>query len=89
MQVYYVYILRNDSNKLYIGLSKNVVSRLEQHNKGQAAKFTKRHKHFKIVYQEAFGNYGLAVKRERQLKGWTRIKKEALIAGDLELLKTL
>lgn len=89
--LYIVYILRFENNSLYIGQTNNLYHRLkEHHNKGErAAKFSKENGEFKLVYQEGFNSLLLATRREKQLKGWTRAKKEALISGDLVLLKKL
>ena len=51
--------------------------------------FTALRRPVKLVYQEPFENMDDAVKRERQIKKWTRVKKEALIKGELEALKKL
>jgi putative endonuclease len=86
---YFVYILRNDGNKLYIGQARDIGLRLERHNAGKGSSFTKQNKSFKLVYSEECIDLQSAMKREKQLKGWTRAKKEALIASDLDLLKKL
>lgn len=89
--MYSVYILRFLDNNLYIGQTNNLPSRLKSHlNKTtKAAKFTKDHGNFKLVYKEIFNSRLEAMRREKQIKKWTRAKKEALIVGDVELLKKL
>lgn len=87
--MYFVYILRNPRNKLYIGQTKNLEERVLRHNANQGARFTKDFQDFLLVYSETCRNLQLAMKREKQLKGWTRAKKEALISGNIELLKKL
>ena len=88
---YFVYILRSSSNKLYIGQTSNLISRTKQHftKDWKAAKFTKDGDNFKLVYSEEFANRLEAMRRETQLKGWSRVKKETLIAGDLTKFKSL
>lgn len=86
---YVIYILRNNYDKLYIGHSSDLSARLNDHSIGKGAEFTRTYKRFKLVYIEHFENQTDAVRREKQLKGWTRAKKEALIAGDIGLLKRL
>ncbi|OIP87796.1 hypothetical protein CO168_02945 [Candidatus Shapirobacteria bacterium CG_4_9_14_3_um_filter_36_12] len=88
---YYVYILRNIDNFLYIGQTNNLEKRVKEHCKylEKASKFTKKHENFKLVYKEEFLTKLDSMRREKQLKGWTRAKKEALISGNLELLKKL
>lgn len=88
---YIVYILRFSDNSLYIGQTNNLQSRLKSHfdKTTKAAKFTKDHGDFALVYQENCNSRVEAMRREKQLKNWTRAKKEALVAGDKELLKKL
>lgn len=86
-----VYILRFSNKSLYIGQTNNLKQRLIEHtNKTtKASKFAKENGDFKLVYQEAYSTLIEAMGREKQLKGWTRAKKEALISRDLVLLKKL
>ena len=86
---YFVYILRNHRNKLYIGQTKNLQERLKRHNSNNGARFVKINKNFETVYSEEFLSLKEAMQREKQLKGWTRVKKEALITGNLAQLKNL
>ncbi len=86
---YSLYILRLPDNRLYIGISKDPLNRLKYHRASKGAKFTKYSKNPEIVYTEEFPDLISAMRREKQLKGWTRAKKEALIKSDLELLKSL
>ena len=85
---YSVYILRNDKNKLYIGQSRDLDSRLQRH-KVDGTLFVRNDSTYRLVYEEKYQSLLAAMRREKQLKGWTGVKKEALIAGDLELLKRL
>lgn len=87
--MFHLYILRSSDNKLYIGQTNNLQNRENQQiNKTKkAAKFIKDGKEFHLAYSETYRTRLEAMRREKQFKGWTRIKKEALIAGDLELLK--
>jgi len=88
---YFVYILRNSSNKIYIGQTNNLLTRINQHitKDWKAAKFTKDNDDFKLVYSEEFETRIEAMNRENQLKGWSRAKKEALISKNIEKLKEL
>ncbi|HVC21377.1 MAG TPA: GIY-YIG nuclease family protein [Vicinamibacterales bacterium] len=85
----YVYLLRCADNSLYTGQAENLEARLARHNMGTASAFTARRRPVRLVYSEALPTPALALARERQLKRWTRAKKEALIAGDLIALKRL
>ena len=88
---YSVYILRFSNNSLYIGQTNNLDQRLKDHQSktSRAAKFSKENGEFKLVYSENYITLLEAMRREKQLKGWTRAKKEALIKGALEKLKKL
>lgn len=88
---FFVYIIRTDQNKLYIGHSNDLNRRETEHARySQGAKFIKDNgRKFQLVYNEQYPDRKSAMARERQLKRWTRAKKEALIAGDIELLKRL
>lgn len=86
--MYHVYILRNTDNKLYIGQTNNLERRLSDHRHNEI-KFTREHRDFKLVYSEIYSTQLEAMQREKQLKKWTRAKKEALIQGDFDKLKDL
>ena len=85
----FVYILRCADGSLYIGETGNLQRRLGQHRDGSACAFTKRRGPVSLAYAEEHPTSLSARRRERQLKRWTRAKKEALIVGDLALLKRL
>jgi predicted GIY-YIG superfamily endonuclease len=85
----YVYILRCADNSLYIGETEDLDNRLTKHNDGSASAFTATRRPVALVYSEVHVTPEAALTRERQLKRWTRAKKEALIAGDSALLKLL
>jgi len=89
--LFFVYILRDTQNNLYIGQTNNLNSREKQQVRKtqKAAKFIKDGKEFKLVYYEEYKTRLEVMRREKQLKGWTRVKKEALIKRDLKLLKKL
>ena len=89
--MFYVYILRDSSNKLYIGQTNNLKSREHQQisKNSKAAKYIKDGEEFKLVYFENYETRLKSMRREKQLKGWTRAKKEALISGNKALLKRL
>lgn len=89
--MFYIYILRTSSNTLYIGQTNNLEKRILEHkNKNsKSAKYTRYFNSFELVHSESFTTRSEAMKREWQLKQWSRAKKEALILGDLNLLKKL
>ena len=77
---YYVYILTNEhGNVMYIGVTNNLSRRLYEHRKGLADGFTKKYNTHKLVYYETTTDINSAIAREKQLKGWSRSKKNALV----------
>jgi predicted GIY-YIG superfamily endonuclease len=87
--VWHVYILRCRDNSLYVGETSDVKRRLAKHNDGRASTYTAAPRPLTLVYLERYANRELALRREKQPKGWTRAKKEALILTDRALLKRL
>ena len=80
MKEYYVYILTNHSNSsLYIGVTNNLARRVYEHKNNFVDSFTNKYKIHKLVYFEQYQDVTLAIQREKQLKGWTRNKKDELI----------
>ena len=76
----YVYILSNwDDSVLYVGVTSNLPKRLYEHRSGFFEGFTKKYNIHKLVYYEEASYLRSALAREKQLKGWTRAKKNALI----------
>lgn len=76
--MFFLYILRCRDDSLYIGITNNLDKRLQYHNSGNV-KFTKNRRPFLLVYSEEYDDKSTAALREKQLKGWTRKKKEGLI----------
>lgn len=87
--MYSVYIVRCSDGTLYIGHTENPQARAKAHNDDRGASYTFKRRPVRLVYSEGFLSEADAIERERQLKGWSRTKKEALIAGDLDGLKRL
>ena len=75
----YMYILQCSNGAYYTGSTKDLEIRLKQHQNGEGANFTKKHLPVKLVYYEVFERIDEAFNREKQVQGWSRIKKEALI----------
>ena len=84
-----MYILKCANDKFYTGSTKNLEKRLNQHQSGEGANFTKKHLPVELVYFEIFARIDWAFYREKQIQGWSHKKKEALINGDLQKLKEL
>ena len=79
MNNYYIYILTNKSNTLYVGVTNNIQKRLYEHKNKLINGFTKKYNLNKLIYFETYQNINDAMKREKQIKGWTRKKKIDLI----------
>lgn len=80
MNSYYVYILTNKTTSvLYIGVTNDLIRRVYEHKNKLIIGFTSKYNVDRLVYFENTGDITAAISREKQLKGWTRIKKEALI----------
>lgn len=77
---YYVYLMTNKYDTvIYTGLSNDLVYRTSQHKSLQIAGFSSRYKTTKLVYFEHFDHIEYAIRREKQIKSWSRVKKEELI----------
>jgi len=85
----YMYILECYDGTYYTGSTKNIELRLEQHQRGEGANHTKKRLPVELVYFEEFQRIDEAFYREKQVQGWSRKKKEALINGDFETLSHL
>jgi len=80
MGQYFVYILTNKYNKvLYVGVTNNLIRRVYEHKNKLIIGFTSKYNINKLVYYESFPSVFDAIKREKEIKGWKREKKFALI----------
>ena len=89
MKSSWVYILKCSDGSFYTGCTTNLGNRLSEHNDGKYPGYTSRRRPIKLVWQFELPNINQAIKLERQIEGWSRKKKEALIKGDFELLHEL
>src|SRR5215210_2949219 len=81
MSEYFVYMLTNRwKNVLYTGMTDGLAGRLEDHKHGRFDGFTKKYNCNRLVYFERHRDGDAAAAREKQIKGWTRAKKNALVA---------
>lgn len=85
----WMYILKCADQSYYTGSTNNLKLRLQQHEAGLGARHTKTRLPVKLVYYEEFDRIDDAFYRERQIHGWSRRKKEALINGNAALLPKL
>lgn len=90
MKTLYVYILECSDDSLYVGVTNNVGRRFIEHISGlHEDSYTFNRRPLKLVYCKQFSSPLEAIEYEKQLKGWSRAKKVALINNDLELLHNL
>ncbi|MDY6276935.1 MAG: GIY-YIG nuclease family protein [Bacteroidales bacterium] len=77
---YYTYIMSSSNNStLYIGVTNDLERRVAEHKSGSGSVFTRKYHCHKLVYFETFSDIDQAIAREKQLKGWKRERKDALI----------
>ena len=89
MNYFYVYILKCADGSYYTGHTDNLENRLIEHKQGLINGYTSQKLPVALVYHKIFGTRDDAFNAERQIKGWNRKKKEALINKNWNLLKML
>ena len=86
--MYYLYILECDRAFFYVCITKDLDARIAQH-KSRYSPHTRRYSVVELVYNEVLATRNDAERREKQIKGWSRAKKKALIDGNIDLLRRL
>ena len=86
---FYAYLLRCNDGSYYAGHTDNLELRFAQHQSGALGGYTARRRPVVLVWSDSFQTRDDAFAVERKLKGWSRAKKEALVAGDWELVSRL
>jgi putative endonuclease len=80
MKAFYIYMMTNQSRVvLYTGITNSLMRRVWQHQSGEIGGFTKSYKVNRLVYYECFDDPRDAIAREKEIKGWRREKKNALV----------
>ena len=77
--MYFVYILECEDNTLYTGITTDVERRFKEHSEGKGGAYTRTKKVKKILYTEEYKDRSSALKREHEIKNWSRREKMALI----------
>jgi putative endonuclease len=85
----YMYILECSDGSYYTGSTKDLVKRLWEHENGLGSNFTKKKRPVKLVYCEEYDRIDDAFFREKQVQGWNRSKKKAVIDGKYDELPDL
>ncbi len=77
-ECWWVYLLRCGDNSLYCGVTRDVMRRLAAHRQGRGARYTRGRQPLSLVWVEAAASRSAALRREREIKQWSRSRKEAL-----------
>ncbi|MCB5424190.1 GIY-YIG nuclease family protein [Altererythrobacter sp. CC-YST694] len=86
---FHAYLLRCNDGSYYAGHTDNLETRIAQHQSGMIGGYTADRRPVTLVWSDRFPTREEALSAERRIKGWSRAKKEALIAGDWERIKLL
>ena len=90
MKKYFVYILKCCDYSYYVGVTSYLSRRIEEHQIGKYKNsYTFKRRPIRLIYFEEFDNIQLAISREKQIKKWSRFKKEALIKNEFDELPNL
>lgn len=73
--MWFVYILLCGDGSFYTGISNNLKKRLLEHQSGQGSRYTRSHQPVKLIYQEKLSSYSAALRREMEIKKWSRERK--------------
>jgi len=84
-----MYILECSDGSYYVGSTKNLERRMEQHQSGKGSRYTSGRLPVELVYGEEFERVSDAYYREKQVQNWSRAKREALINSNTEMLPPL
>ena len=86
---FWVYILRCADGSYYVGHTDDLQKRMGEHESGLVSAYTRKRRPLTLVFADQYPSREAALEREIQIKGWSRAKKEALIAGNWERLQRL
>jgi putative endonuclease len=85
----WMYILQCSDGSYYVGSTSDLDKRVREHNEGRGSKYTARRRPVKLVFAAKFATISEAYEREKQVQGWGRKKREALIRGAYDALPGL
>ena len=77
--MWYVYILRLKDDSLYTGITKDIQRRIEEHEDGRGSKYVRGRTPVKLVHSEELKTRSEALKREAEIKSWSKVKKEDFV----------
>ena len=87
--MFWVYILRCSDGSYYTGHTDNLDVRMHQHETSKEDSYVSSRRPFELIWSQTFETRELALASERQIKGWSRRKKEAMMRGDWEKVSEL
>ena len=82
----WIYILKCSDDSFYVGSTNDLLKRMNEHIRGVFKGYTSKRLPIELVFSQSYDDMKDALKMEKQIKGWTRKKKEALISGNFKLL---
>ena len=89
MQSFFVYVLQCSDGSFYTGQTDDLAKRLHEHQMNHYDCYTSKRLPVELVYYDTFGSRDEAIRAERQIKGWSRVKKQALIDKNFERIQFL
>lgn len=90
MKTYYVYLVKCTDNSFYTGVTNDIERRVLEHNNSKdKSAYTFKKRPVTLVWFEYYNDINQAIEKEKQIKGWNRMKKQALIDNDFDLLVEL
>ena len=87
--LWYVYLLRLKNGCIYVGCTNDLERRLREHVGGTGSKTTSDARPIELIHSESYADRSVALRREKQIKGWSRAKKLALMASKVTELRSL
>ncbi len=79
---YFVYLMDSANGRaVYVGMTNDLIRRVREHKSGEIPGFTKRYRCHMLLYYEEYPDVRDAIAREKEIKGWLRVKKERLVAS--------
>ncbi|MCM1150963.1 MAG: GIY-YIG nuclease family protein [Alistipes sp.] len=79
---YFTYLMGSSNGRvLYVGMTNDLIRRVGEHKHGEIMGFTRRYRCHALLYYEEYADVRAAIAREKEIKGWVRVKKERLIAS--------
>lgn len=85
MTSWYLYLIRCPDNRLYTGITTDIIRRFAQHQSGKGARALRGKGELALVFSQAVGNQSLALRAEYRIKQWSKAEKERLVRGEVAL----